>query len=489
MKGYIPKNERKTILLLGDDLRSHSGIATMSREIIYKTAHHFNWVQIGGAIQNPDFGKVLVLDDQINNKLGISDASIKLYPWNGYGDPKIVRQIIEMDKIDGILHFTDPRYWTWLYAMERELRQQIPLMYYNIWDDLPYPYWNRPFYNSCDLLLSISKQTYNINKQVLKGCGKEDWQFEYVPHGIDHEIFKPLDSNDPELLRFKKEIYGDKEYDFNLLWNSRNIRRKNPGDIIVAFKLFLDQLPQDKANRCMLTMKTQGVDDNGTDLYAVIESIMGKHKNQVKIVNRFLEPEHMNLLYNLSDGHIFMSDNEGWGLGLTESVMAGRMIIAPVQGGMQDQMRFVDENGEWINFKEEWGTNADGRYRDHGVWALPIFPKTRSLKGSPPTPYIYSTQTSIEDAALRIAELYSLGPDTRKEYGLKGREWMMSDEANMTADAMGSSFVRKMDECFEKFEPRERFEIFKVDGVQSKVNTTPLSVSPEFTKQIKEILN
>ena len=35
-----------------------------------------------------------------------------------------------------------------------------------------------------------------------------------------------------------------------------------------------------------------------------------------------------------------MTDNEGWGLSLTEGLMTGNMIIAPVQGGMQDQMRF-----------------------------------------------------------------------------------------------------------------------------------------------------
>jgi hypothetical protein len=43
-KGYIPKDKRKTILLLGDDIRTHSGIGTMSKEIVLNTAHHYNWV-------------------------------------------------------------------------------------------------------------------------------------------------------------------------------------------------------------------------------------------------------------------------------------------------------------------------------------------------------------------------------------------------------------------------------------------------------------
>ena len=42
--------------------------------------------------------------------------------------------------------------------MEHEIRQNIPIMYYNIWDDLPDPLYNTNFYRSSDLLLSISKQ-------------------------------------------------------------------------------------------------------------------------------------------------------------------------------------------------------------------------------------------------------------------------------------------------------------------------------------------
>ena len=52
-KGYIPKDKRKKILLLSDDIRTQSGIGTMSREIVLKTAHHFNWVNLGGAVKHP----------------------------------------------------------------------------------------------------------------------------------------------------------------------------------------------------------------------------------------------------------------------------------------------------------------------------------------------------------------------------------------------------------------------------------------------------
>ena len=45
-KGYIPKDQRKKILLLCDDMRTHSGIGTVAKEVVLHTAHHFNRVQL-----------------------------------------------------------------------------------------------------------------------------------------------------------------------------------------------------------------------------------------------------------------------------------------------------------------------------------------------------------------------------------------------------------------------------------------------------------
>ena len=54
---YIPKDKRKKILLLCDDIRVHSGVATVAKEIVIKTCQHFNWVNVGGAIKHPEKGK------------------------------------------------------------------------------------------------------------------------------------------------------------------------------------------------------------------------------------------------------------------------------------------------------------------------------------------------------------------------------------------------------------------------------------------------
>ena len=165
------------------------------------------------------------------------------------------------------------------------------------------------------------------------------------------------------------------------------------------------------------------------------------------------------------------------------------MIIAPVQGGMQDQMRFEDENGDWIDFSTEHPSNADGKYKKHGKWAMPIFPKTRSVKGSPLTPYIFATQCSIEDAAIALMKVYKLGPEEIKNRGLAGRDWVMSKESGFTSKMMGQRFIDNIDTLLEKWEPQPLFNVIKVDDstLPQNYNSNPISLTPEFLKEIQSI--
>ena len=197
--------KKKRILLLCDDMRVHSGIGTMARSIVNGTIDKYDWVQIGGAINHPDIGKVFDLDQEFRDK-GIENPYCRIYPVNGYGDASMLRQIMAIEKPDAILHFTDPRFWEWLYDMGHEIRQTIPIMYYNIWDDLPYPHWNENAYESCDLLMAISKQTYNINNQVCQRRPRKDWDLTYVPHGIDEKEYHPVEPLDGKLLEVKEQF-------------------------------------------------------------------------------------------------------------------------------------------------------------------------------------------------------------------------------------------------------------------------------------------
>ena len=86
----------------------------------------------------------------------------------------------------------------------------------------------------------------------------------------------PITSEDPSwenLQTFKKQFFEGKEYDFVLFFNSRNIRRKQIPDTLLAYKLFIEQLPKEKADKCALLLHTEVVTDAGTDLNAVIETL------------------------------------------------------------------------------------------------------------------------------------------------------------------------------------------------------------------------
>jgi glycosyltransferase involved in cell wall biosynthesis len=463
--GYKPQNERKKILLICDDIRVHSGVATVAREIVIHTAQHFNWVNIAGAINHPEKGKRFDLSIDTNQTAGLEDASVFLYPVDGYGSPDIIRQLIKLENPDAIMLITDPRYFDWLFAMENEIRRQCPIIYLNIWDDYPAPLYNKAFYESCDALLAISKQTKLINELVL-GDKRGNKVIEYVPHGLNENIFKPLDENDSIYSEFKKNIFQGEEKDFVLFFNSRNIRRKQIPDTMLAFRYFLDTLPKDKADKCAFVLHTEVVSEHGTDLEAVRKLLFKDYPNAIHFSTGRLSPQELNMLYNLADAQILLTSNEGWGLSLTEAILAGTPIIANVTGGMQDQMRFTGESGEWFTPSKKVPSNHTGKYKKHGKWALPVYPTNRSIQGSPTTPYIWDDRCRPEDACERITELYSMYTrEERKALGLAGREWALN-EAGFTGKIMGERVINALDQLFNTWIPREKFEFINVNDVK-----------------------
>tara|TARA_R110002074_G_scaffold189543_1_gene355373 strand:+ start:804 stop:1223 length:420 start_codon:yes stop_codon:yes gene_type:complete len=114
------KPKKKKILLMSDDLRMHSGVATVSKDVVMETLNHFDWVQIGGAVKHPEEGQVMDLSQAVMNDHNLDDAYLKIYPVSGYGNTDILREVMNIEKPDAILHFTDPRFWIWLYQMEHE---------------------------------------------------------------------------------------------------------------------------------------------------------------------------------------------------------------------------------------------------------------------------------------------------------------------------------------------------------------------------------
>jgi glycosyltransferase involved in cell wall biosynthesis len=236
---------------------------------------------------------------------------------------------------------------------------------------------------------------------------------------------------------------------------------------MLAWKIFVDELPEDKAKKTVLVLHTQVADENGTDLEAVRQMLFGNEEKYNIIFDQNKYPSNvMNLLYNATDGCALISSNEGWGLSLTEAMICGKPIIATVTGGMQDQMRFEDEDGNWIKFTEKFGSNHRGKYKKHGKWAYPVFPSNLSIVGSIPTPYIFDDRAEPFDIASQIEKLYfnkTQNPELYAEQCKAAHEWVHSEEAMMTAANMAKNIVEGIDATFSKWEPRHRFELIQVE--------------------------
>ncbi|MBT4208634.1 hypothetical protein HOE22_09875 [Candidatus Woesearchaeota archaeon] len=153
-----------------------SGVGTVSKNFVLGTLDKYDWVQAGGAIKHPEDGKVVDMNDSVREETGIEDAYLKIYPISGYGNQELLRQLMKLENPDAILHFTDPRFWGWLYQMEHEIRQLIPIFYYALWDNFPSPLYNARYYESSDLIMGISKQSCAMHKDVLNRSGVDtEW--------------------------------------------------------------------------------------------------------------------------------------------------------------------------------------------------------------------------------------------------------------------------------------------------------------------------
>jgi len=368
---------------------------------------------------------------------------------------------------DAILHFTDPRYWRWLYEIEAEIRENIPILFYHIWDDLPDPKYNRDYYESCDWLGCISKQTYGIVSRVGKlktdtNIPLEDWQVDYVPHGINpKKCFKTKVPAD-----FKKAALGGKDYKFVLFWMNRNIRRKQPSDVIWAYKEFVDGLPEEERKDCCLLMHTAPVDQNGTDLYKVKEAICPDY--DVRFSTARIGDEQLNYLYNLADCTINIAGNEGFGLTTAESVMAETPIIVNVTGGMQDQCGFRKKSdgklftaddykkiGSLHNWRE-W----EGRVT-YGEWVKPVWPKVQTMTGSVPTPYIIDDKVDIIEVSEAIRYWYDKGEKGRKEAGKAGRKAFLG-EIGLSVDNQNKCMADGIEKAIKNFKPKKRYNLYKL---------------------------
>lgn len=296
----------------------------------------------------------------------------------------------------------------------------------------------------------------------------------YVPHGISSKRFFRVNKNSTEFQNFERE-YGLSKYNFKILYLNRNIRRKVPGDVVMAYKHFTDQLSKEEQKKCALIFHTAPVDSNGTDLRAVCKAIIPE-QSVIFTHDRggSLDDKSMNFLYNSVDVYINLASNEGFGLGSCEALTVGTPIIVNVTGGLQDQCGFKKEDGTYLTAHDyiKLGTNHYEKYTEHGEWVKPVYPVSVSLAGSPQTPYIFDDRCSWKDAGEAIKKWYLAGAKERERCGELGREFVRGDESMMTAGHMADRFIDSIDTLLKTWKPRERYDLFDINDVELKTSTT-----------------
>lgn len=288
----------------------------------------------------------------------------------------------------------------------------------------------------------------------------------YIPHGANPEIYYKVTSIEElnAIQELRTKMFGDNEdkVDFVLMWNQRNIRRKKVGDVLLAFQKFVNGLPKDKRETVRLILHTQPRDEHGTDIPAMVRDIFSDIASLIVFSHVRVDSPTLNRLYNIAEATINLADNEGFGLTTHESMLAERLIICNVTGGLQDQMGFVDENGDYLHedkhYKSDWGSNHDGRYPECGEWAFPVWPKVLTVQGSIPTPYIFSSQCDWRDAANQIRAVYDLPKEERQRRGKLAREYCLTQGLNNRE--MGRRFIVGLDAVMDNWTPKTKFGVY-----------------------------
>ena len=400
-------NKKIKILTLSDHPLTPSGVGTQTRYIIEAMLRtgKYEFISFGGLVKHEDYRPVRT------EEFG-EDWTI--IPTDGYGTQEQLRAVLWSEKPDILWFMTDPRFFGWLWQIEEEVRYNVPMIYYHVWDNHPYPTFNRASYESNDFIATISKVTDDIIKTVAPSVKSQ-----YVPHAVDANFFKPLEEEKIDLLR--KDNFKENAGKFIFFWNNRNARRKMGASLIYWFKVFLDKVGHDKA---VLLMHTDPRDKAGSNLEALAAEL-GVDAGQVLFSKEKLHPENLAAMYNMVDCTINVSDAEGFGLGTLESLACEVPIIVNMTGGLQEQ---VTNGKDWFG--------------------IGIEPVSRAIVGSQDVPFIYEDRVNEESVVAALEKMFQTSAKDRQALGKAGRQHV---EKNYNFD----NFVTTWDEILTQLHEEE----------------------------------
>jgi glycosyltransferase involved in cell wall biosynthesis len=413
------------VFVLSDSPLAPSGVAGQTRYMIEGLLRtgRYQFVCFGGAIRHRDYQPIRTEeygDDWI------------IYPVDGYGNQEMVRSCIQAEKPDMMWIMTDPRFWPWLWEIENEIRSQMPLVYYHVWDNFPFPNFNKRFYLSNDLVATISDVTDQIVRHVAP-----EVECVRIPHTVDTNIFKKVSEN--EVKKFRKTnnlgVSKNGKERFLVFWNNRNARRKQSGSVMWWFKEFADKVGRE--NVCLI-MHTEPKDPNGQDLEAIMVETGMVNGEFMLSVNK-VPSEDLAMLYNAADCTINVADAEGFGLGTLESLSCETPIIVNMTGGLQEQ---VTDGKDWFG--------------------VGIEPSAKSIIGSQDVPYIYEDRVDGNDVVAALEKLYNMSKEERQELGRKGREHVLKNYGFTQYTELWDETLTRLHESHGSWQNRKNYKSWEL---------------------------
>lgn len=406
---FIKPVKKHKILMLSDHPLAPSGVGVQSRVLIdglLKTGR-YSFRCLGGAIKHKDYNPIQVTPDFI------------IKPVDGFGDKNSLRQLLITERPDAILIFTDPRQFIWLWEMEDEIHQICPITYWHVWDNGPYPAFNRPWYEGTDLINCLSHKTYELVQPNFPE------KTNYIPHAFSKEMYFPLPKEQQEQM--KVQNFGEKAHWFKALWVNRNATRKMPSDLLEAWKVFLGDLQEKHGHQnAVLIMHTDPTDVEGPNLLAVSEML--NLQDKVWFSTEKLSFQNMNMLHNITDTCVNISKNEGFGLSTLISMQVGKPVIALKTGG--ETRKVVD--------------HRDGS--EHGVALDPV---KRLLVGSQLVPYIYEDYVATQDVADAFMKIYEMTDEEKDAMAQKCKDYV---DFEFNIDNVVKAWDESLTKCIEDFQ-------------------------------------
>lgn len=429
-------NKKHKILMLSDHPCCTSGVGVQARMLIQGLIQtgKYSFRCLGGAIKHSDYSIKVINPDFI------------IKPIDGFGNKDAIRQLLITEKPDCLLIFTDPRQFIWLWEMEDEIHQVCPIAYWHVWDNDPYPAFNKAWYESTDLINCLSYKTFDMIKPHFPE------KTNYIPHAFPKNVYYPLPKE--KVQELNKQNFGDKADWFKVLWVNRNAKRKLPSDMIESFKIFLDMLEKKEGHRkAILIMHTDPQDTEGPNLL-VVSDLLGTAQNVFFSVGK-IEFEAMNILHNMVDVAANAALAEGFGLTTLISLQVGKPIIALKTGG---------ETRQVVDFRTGY---------EYGVGLNPV---VRSLTGSQQVPYIYEDYYSKQEMADAIMKLYEMGEGGRDEIGKKAMEYV---DFEFGYENVIKEWDVTLEACIQNWKAKKDLTTKRWDFISLGPQNTPIETPPK----------